>query len=74
MYLFIFGMDGEIIRSFRNPDNTKVAIGGFIWNMIFTWHHSEFIRGDPTIPVQSPTMAGGLFSIHKDFFSKTGQV
>ena len=73
MYLFIFWMDGEIIRSFRNPDNTKVAIGGFNWNMIFTWHHSEFIRGDPTIPVQSPTMAGGLFSIHKDFFQRLGR-
>lgn len=40
--------------------------------MIFTWHHSEYVEGDPTIPVQSPTMAGGLFSIHKDFFQKLG--
>ena len=41
--------------------------------MIFTWHHSEFVDGDPTIPVQSPTMAGGLFSIHKDFFQRLGR-
>ena len=41
--------------------------------MIFTWHHSEYVEGDPTIPVQSPTMAGGLFSIHKDFFQKLGR-
>ena len=41
--------------------------------MIFTWHHSEYVEGDPTIPVLSPTMAGGLFSIHKDFFQKLGK-
>ena len=59
--------------SFRNPDNTRVAVGGFNWNLIFTWHHSEYVEGDPTLPVQSPTMAGGLFSIHRDFFQRLGR-
>lgn len=29
-------------------------------------------RSDPTDPVRSPTMAGGLFSIGKAFFEKLG--
>ena len=61
------------MKSFRNPDNTRVAIGGFNWNLIFTWHHSEYVERDPTMPVQSPTMAGGLFSVHRDFFQRLGR-
>ena len=43
-------------------------------NLIFTWHHLDPARRgpDPTSPLSSPTMAGGLFSINKQFFYRLG--
>lgn len=47
--------------------------GGFNWGLVFkwksisrrNWHH----KYDPVI---SPTMAGGLFSIHRKWFAELG--
>lgn len=49
-------------------------MGGFNWNLIFNWHSSNLTDlEDPSLPVKTPTMAGGLFSISKDFFNKLGR-
>ena len=60
--------------NYKKPDNANINIGGFNWNLIFTWHpvppHKR--PENPSEPVKSPTMAGGLFSISKDFFEKIG--
>lgn len=57
-------------------DSTGVQVGGFDWNLQFNWHpvpDAERKRHkDPSEPVWSPTMAGGLFSIDKAFFQKLG--
>lgn len=57
-------------------DSTGVQVGGFDWNLQFNWHpvpDSERKRHkDPSEPVWSPTMAGGLFSIDKAYFEKLG--
>jgi polypeptide N-acetylgalactosaminyltransferase len=57
-------------------DSTGVQVGGFDWNLQFNWHpvpEGERKRHkDPSEPVYSPTMAGGLFSIDKAFFEKLG--
>ena len=57
-------------------DSTGVQVGGFDWNLQFNWHpvpDSERKRHkDPSEPVWSPTMAGGLFSIDKLFFDRLG--
>ena len=57
-------------------DSTGVQVGGFDWNLQFNWHpvpEAERKRHkDPSEPVWSPTMAGGLFSIDKAFFEKLG--
>ncbi|KAL7016776.1 hypothetical protein ACKWTF_010134 [Chironomus riparius] len=57
-------------------DSTGVQVGGFDWNLQFNWHpvpESERKRHkDPSEPVFSPTMAGGLFSIDKVFFERLG--
>lgn len=57
-------------------------VGGFTWNGHFDWidvapHEKQRIRDqcvhDPEIcPTRSPTMAGGLFAIERDYFWETG--
>ncbi|OQV18530.1 Polypeptide N-acetylgalactosaminyltransferase 5 [Hypsibius exemplaris] len=51
-------------------------VGGFDWNLQFNWHgipdHEKQRRKYDTDPVQSPTMAGGLFSIDRKFFQRVG--
>ncbi|KAL0839006.1 hypothetical protein ABMA28_017003 [Loxostege sticticalis] len=57
-------------------DSSSVNVGGFDWNLQFNWHpvpSRERARHHHTAePVWSPTMAGGLFAIDKEFFEKLG--
>ncbi|XP_059171538.1 polypeptide N-acetylgalactosaminyltransferase 5-like [Physella acuta] len=52
------------------------SIGGFDWNMQFSWHGiPEFERqrrASDVAPIKSPTMAGGLFAISRRYFEKLG--
>ncbi|KAA0199892.1 Polypeptide N-acetylgalactosaminyltransferase [Fasciolopsis buskii] len=54
-----------------------VQVGGFGWSLTFTWHvppdRDRERPGAPYSPLRSPTMAGGLFSIHRDFFKLLGE-
>nr|XP_018901393.1 PREDICTED: polypeptide N-acetylgalactosaminyltransferase 2-like [Bemisia tabaci] len=52
--------------------------GGFDWNLVFKWEYlsqteRENRRRDPTAPIRTPMIAGGLFSIHKAYFEKLGK-
>ncbi|XP_061616080.1 polypeptide N-acetylgalactosaminyltransferase 12 [Phyllopteryx taeniolatus] len=51
-------------------------IGGFNWGMVFTWHkipdHERKRRRSPIDVIRSPTMAGGLFAIRKNYFTYLG--
>ena len=57
-----------------DPENYMV--GGFKWRMSFGWFPTferKIVRSqNPYEPLMSPTMAGGLFSIDKNFFKKLG--
>jgi len=57
-------------------DSSGVNVGGFDWNLQFNWHsvpERERARHASTAePVYTPTMAGGLFSISKEFFERLG--
>lgn len=57
-------------------DSGGVNVGGFDWNLQFNWHavpdHEKVRHSHTAEAVRSPTMAGGLFSIDKDFFEKLG--
>lgn len=51
--------------------------GGFDWNLVFKWDYMtpeerKSRRNDPTAPIRTPMIAGGLFSIDKDWFWKSG--
>ncbi|CAF0988044.1 unnamed protein product [Rotaria sp. Silwood1] len=54
----------------------NIQVGGFDWNLIFNWHvtpEKEMKRRQKkTDPIRSPTMAGGLFSIDRDWFEQLG--
>ncbi|XP_003968925.2 polypeptide N-acetylgalactosaminyltransferase 12 [Takifugu rubripes] len=51
-------------------------IGGFDWRLVFTWHsipeYEQKRRKSPTDVIRSPTMAGGLFAVSKNYFHYLG--
>ncbi|KAH8253828.1 hypothetical protein KR032_007073 [Drosophila birchii] len=57
-------------------DSSGVNVGGFDWNLQFSWHpvpERERKRHNSSAePVYTPTMAGGLFSIDREFFDRLG--
>lgn len=61
---------------YKYSRTTRVSVGGFDWNMQFTWHglpDDEYKRRHSDHdPVKSPTMAGGLFAISKSYFERLG--
>lgn len=53
-------------------------IGGFSWFPDFIWQpvpqsERRRLHGDVNFPIRTPAMAGGLFSIHREFFDYLGQ-
>ena len=61
---------------FKYSQTSRVSVGGFDWNLQFTWHglpEREYrARASDHAPVRSPTMAGGLFAIAKSYFERLG--
>ncbi|XP_059086114.1 putative polypeptide N-acetylgalactosaminyltransferase 9 isoform X1 [Tigriopus californicus] len=57
-------------------DSSGVNVGGFDWNLQFNWHaipeRERKKHNSSAEAVATPTMAGGLFSIDKDFFERLG--
>nr|XP_049694323.1 putative polypeptide N-acetylgalactosaminyltransferase 9 [Helicoverpa armigera] len=53
-----------------------LRLGGFNWDLRFNWigiPQEEYARRtNPLAPISTPTIAGGLFAIHVDFFKKIG--
>uniref|UniRef100_A0A1I8GU17 Polypeptide N-acetylgalactosaminyltransferase n=2 Tax=Macrostomum lignano TaxID=282301 RepID=A0A1I8GU17_9PLAT len=52
--------------------------GGFAWNLVFKWDNlnSRELAArtrDPTAPIRTPMIAGGLFSIERQLFNELGQ-
>jgi polypeptide N-acetylgalactosaminyltransferase len=66
----------ETFQFHPTTDPRAVQIGTFSWRLIFKWFptpkHEIERRKDPSEPIRSPTMAGGLFAINKDFFQNLG--
>ncbi|KAK5971849.1 Polypeptide N-acetylgalactosaminyltransferase [Trichostrongylus colubriformis] len=64
-------------RTFQYQKGLDMFRGGFNWNLQFRWYAmpSDMAKQrlvDPTSPIPSPTMAGGLFSIDRLYFEEIG--
>ena len=54
-------------------DRYHFEVGGFTWGGEFIWVNvPNSIRSNPTAPLPSPTMAGGLFAIERKYFFEIG--
>ncbi|CAL1290954.1 unnamed protein product, partial [Larinioides sclopetarius] len=57
--------------------SSPIVRGGFNWGLHFKWdsvHPNQLRTKDDFIkPIESPTMAGGLFAINKNYFHKLGE-
>ncbi|XP_043222091.1 polypeptide N-acetylgalactosaminyltransferase 5-like isoform X2 [Amphibalanus amphitrite] len=63
--------------TFEYVTASDMTWGGFNWKLNFRWYRvpqREMDRrnGDRTAPLRTPTMAGGLFSIDRDYFYEVG--
>ena len=70
----VINLDTLEYSTIRGPPGVR---GGFNWNLQFKWKkipdYEQKRRGyDETREVKSPTMAGGLFAIDREFFFKIG--
>uniref|UniRef100_A0A915Q2T0 Polypeptide N-acetylgalactosaminyltransferase n=1 Tax=Setaria digitata TaxID=48799 RepID=A0A915Q2T0_9BILA len=54
--------------------NRLSDVGGFWWSLHFRWDPipTKYRDADPTVPIMSPTMAGGLFAVDRLFFFEVG--
>uniref|UniRef100_A0A0K0F945 Polypeptide N-acetylgalactosaminyltransferase n=1 Tax=Strongyloides venezuelensis TaxID=75913 RepID=A0A0K0F945_STRVS len=63
-------------ETFSYQKGIDIFRGGFNWNLQFRWYSmsSKIFkeRKDSTAPIPTPTMAGGLFSIDRDYFYEIG--
>ncbi|XP_046987691.1 polypeptide N-acetylgalactosaminyltransferase 5 isoform X2 [Schistocerca americana] len=64
-------------ETFEYITASDMTWGGFNWKLNFRWYRvpqREMDRrsGDRTAPLRTPTMAGGLFSIDRDYFYELG--
>lgn len=61
---------------FNYGRSSSVNVGGFDWNMLFSWHalpdRERKLRKTDYEPARTPTMAGGLFAMSKSYFNELG--
>ncbi|XP_041665904.1 polypeptide N-acetylgalactosaminyltransferase 12 [Cheilinus undulatus] len=67
-------IDWNTFEYMGNPGEPQ--IGGFDWRLAFTWHsvpeHEQRRRRSATDVIRSPTMAGGLFAVGRNYFLHLG--
>uniref|UniRef100_A0A8C4QCT3 Polypeptide N-acetylgalactosaminyltransferase n=1 Tax=Eptatretus burgeri TaxID=7764 RepID=A0A8C4QCT3_EPTBU len=64
-------------ETFEYLAGSDMTYGGFNWKLNFRWYpvpqrEMDRRKGDRTLPVRTPTMAGGLFSIDRVYFQEIG--
>ncbi|XP_071211964.1 polypeptide N-acetylgalactosaminyltransferase 13 isoform X3 [Salvelinus alpinus] len=64
-------------ETFEYMAGSDMTYGGFNWKLNFRWYpvpqrEMDRRKGDRTLPLRTPTMAGGLFSIDRTYFEEIG--
>lgn len=66
----------ETFEYSHSDDPSFFQVGGFTWSGHFTWINIQEkdlkAKNSPISPVNSPTMAGGLFAIDRKYFWEIG--
>lgn len=61
---------------YHGGDGSVVFVGGFHWGLHFTWRRmpqrEKNRRKRDSDPIRSPTMAGGLLAVHREYFFEIG--
>ncbi|XP_060589941.1 polypeptide N-acetylgalactosaminyltransferase 11-like [Ruditapes philippinarum] len=56
---------------------SSLVKGGFNWGMHYTWEHlpKDYFKDEETYiqPIETPTMAGGLFAVNRQYFREKGE-
>nr|CTP81539.1 BMA-GLY-9 [Brugia malayi] len=57
-----------------SANDRPTNVGGFSWSLHFLWDPmpKEYFDADPTEPIRSPTMAGGLLAVDRSYFFEVG--
>ena len=59
-------------ETFQYVPVTQVSVGGFDWGLNFRWFVRPEEGRDKSSPLPTPTMAGGLFSVDREYFYSVG--
>ncbi|CAL8108332.1 unnamed protein product [Calicophoron daubneyi] len=64
-------------QTFEYSTGSDTTWGTFDWHLTFHWasiskHEANRIAGNHSVPLRTPTMAGGLFTISRDYFYQIG--
>lgn len=63
-------------ETFEYKPSSSSSLGGFQWTGDFVWTETtedrERSRSSPISPIATPTMAGGLFAMDREYFWEIG--
>lgn len=67
----------DFTMKYSYPVNSYTfQVGGFSWSGHYSWinipNGEYLLMNNPTDPVSSPTMAGGLFAVNREYFFEIG--
>ncbi|EDV23640.1 uncharacterized protein TRIADDRAFT_27135, partial [Trichoplax adhaerens] len=70
-------LDNIDMNTFEYQEGTEDVRGGFDWSLTFRWDYmTEAMinqRIDPTSPIKTPTIAGGIYAVSKQWFNDLGE-